>query len=231
MNFAKLSSFFRGLVVTALLLALTVGVVGGASHVVTDKYNTVDPDGYWTAEVAAKEHQQWSFDLAEPRDHNIRVAIVGPADASLSVSINSTELGSVSDQGNFTVGLEAGTHKVTVNNPGDVPVLYDLYLGTIADGTINIIKDTVPDAAQVFSFTDDIAGPNAFMLDDDGTQGNQMFINVPPDTFMVTETPVAGYSTTVLCMDDAANITFTGKVVIYAFFYFGGSLSRLEPAQ
>ena len=71
-------------------------------------------------------------------------------------------------------------------------------------GTINIVKDTVPDAAQDFSFTDDIAAPNNFMLDDDadGTLlDTETFTNVAAGTFTVTEAAVAGYSTTVSCVD------------------------------
>ena len=49
----KPSSIFLSFVVMALLLTLTVGVVGGDGHIITDEYNNVEPDGYWTAEVAA----------------------------------------------------------------------------------------------------------------------------------------------------------------------------------
>ncbi len=83
-------------------------------------------------------------------------------------------------------------------------------------GTINIIKDTVPDAAQDFSFTDDIAAPNAFTLDDDadGTLPNtQTFINVAPGGYEVTEAAVAGYSTTVSCVDPDGGSTAAGTNV------------------
>ncbi len=83
-------------------------------------------------------------------------------------------------------------------------------------GTINIVKDTVPNAAQDFSFTDDIAAPNAFSLDDDadGTLlDTETFTNVAPGTFMVTEAAVAGYSTTVSCADPDSGSTLAGTNV------------------
>ena len=74
-----------------------------------------------------------------------------------------------------------------------------------AVGTINIIKDTVPDAAQDFSFTT-TGGltPATFDLDDDadGTLSNtQSFTNVTPGAYTVTETAVSGYTTTLSCVD------------------------------
>ena len=83
-------------------------------------------------------------------------------------------------------------------------------------GMITIIKDTVPDAAQDFSFTDNIAAPNAFTLDDDadGTLSNtQTFTNVAPGTFTVTEAAVAGYTTTVACVDPDGGSTTAGTNV------------------
>ena len=54
----KPSSLVLGLVAMVLLVSMTVGVAGGASHRITDQYNDVEPDGYWNAEVAAEGHQQ-----------------------------------------------------------------------------------------------------------------------------------------------------------------------------
>lgn len=126
----KLSSFVLILVAMVFLLSLTVGVAGGDSHIITEKYNNVDPDGYWTAEVPAGEYQQWNFDLVEPRDHNILMEIVDPPGASLDVSMDGENLGSASsDESLFTVSLEAGSHAVTITNSGDVPVQYDFYMG------------------------------------------------------------------------------------------------------
>ena len=88
----RLLSVVLGLV----LVVMTVEVAGGDGHLITDKYNNVDPDGYWTAEVPAGEHQLWNFDLEEPRDHNILVEIVEPPGASLGVSMDDDNLGSAS---------------------------------------------------------------------------------------------------------------------------------------
>ena len=95
--------FFLSLVIAALLMALTLGVASGSSHVITGQYIDVGPDGYWDAEVAAGGHQQWNFDLAAQRDHNL-VIIGDPVDASLSVSINGQHLGTVSGVTSFSSG-------------------------------------------------------------------------------------------------------------------------------
>ena len=63
-------------------MALTLGVAAASSHVISDQYIDVEPDGYWTAEVAAGGHQQWNFDLVEQRNHNTVIEIVEPADAN-----------------------------------------------------------------------------------------------------------------------------------------------------
>ena len=55
--------------IVALVIAKLVGVASGDSHVIADEYIDVEPDGSWTAEVEAGEHQEWSFDLAESRSH------------------------------------------------------------------------------------------------------------------------------------------------------------------
>ena len=125
----KPALFLLSLVITVLLMALTLGVAAASSHVISDQYIDVEPDGYWTAEVAAGGHQQWNFDLVEQRNHNTVIEIVEPADASLDVSIDGQHLGTVSVTGHFTVSLEAGSHAVTIDNPGDVPVQYEFYMG------------------------------------------------------------------------------------------------------
>lgn len=122
-------SVFLGAIITVTLMLLMIGIASGDGHVITDEYNTVAPDGYWTAEVDAEGHQRWSFDLAETRNQNVRITIEEPPDASLVISIDGVEFGHVHSQGDFTVALDAGTHHVTVENLGDVRVRYGLYLG------------------------------------------------------------------------------------------------------
>jgi len=71
-------------------------------------------------------------------------------------------------------------------------------------GTIQIIKNTVPDDAQDFAFT--AAGglnPSTFDLDDDadGTLPNtQTYSNVSPGSYSVTESAVVGYITPLSCV-------------------------------
>ena len=108
----------------------------------------------------------------------------------------------------------AGTNAATIDLDGGETITCS-FTNTLL-GTINIIKDTVPNAAQDFSFTDDIAAPNAFMLDDDadGTLlDTETFNNVAPGTFMVTEAAVAGYSTAVSCVDPDSGSTLAGTNV------------------
>ena len=97
----KPALFLLSLVITVLLMALTLGVAAASSHVISDQYIDVEPDGYWTAEVAAGGHQQWNFDLVEQRNHNTVIEIVEPADASLDVSIDGQHLGTVSVTGHL----------------------------------------------------------------------------------------------------------------------------------
>ena len=84
----------------------------------------------------------------------------------------------------------------------------------VTGGTIEIIKDTVPDAAQDFSFTTTGGlSPATFDLDDDadGTLSNtQTFSDVAPGTYTVTETAVAGYSTALSCVDPDGGTTTAG---------------------
>jgi hypothetical protein len=69
-------------------------------------------------------------------------------------------------------------------------------------GTVVIVKDTNPDAAQDFNFA--CGGLGTFALDDDadGTLPNsQTFNNVVPNTYTCTETNVPGYQIAISCAD------------------------------
>ena len=69
-------------------------------------------------------------------------------------------------------------------------------------GTITVIKDTVPNGPQDFSFTTTggLYAPTTFSLDDDPADANlsntQVFNNVLPGTYTITELPVVGYTLT-----------------------------------
>ena len=135
-------------------------MAAGSSHVITGEYINVEPDGYWTAEVAAGGHQQWSFELAGPREHNILVELEDPIDASLNVWIDGQELGTVTVQGLFTLNLGTGPHAVTINNTGQVPVRYQFYMGLVevALSALLIQKDdggvsVVPGGTVVYTLT------------------------------------------------------------------------------
>ncbi len=69
-------------------------------------------------------------------------------------------------------------------------------------GKITIIKDTVPDAAQDFSYsTTGGLTPVNFDLDDDGNAtlpNTKVYTNVSPATYTVTEGAVAGYDLTAI---------------------------------
>ena len=79
-----------------------------------------------------------------------------------------------------------------------------------------IVKDSVPDDPQDFSFTDDITALLPFSLDDDadGTLSNtETFTNVLPGAYTVTEGAVAGWDLTGLTCDDGNSTGSTGTGV------------------
>ena len=80
-------------------------------------------------------------------------------------------------------------------------------------GTINIIKDTVPNSPQDFGFT--ASGgltPATFSLDDDGDGtllNTQSFISVTPGSYNVSEddpNPLSYQLTNLICDDNASNV-------------------------
>ena len=77
-------------------------------------------------------------------------------------------------------------------------------VGPPATGTIVIVKDTVPNSPQDFSFTTTGLSPSSFMLDDDSdpTLTNQRtFSNVTAGTYTVTEAAQVGYEVSISCVD------------------------------
>ena len=80
------------LVATISVSALTPWMASGDDHLITDEYITVEPDGYWNAQVAAGGHQQWSFELPAPRTQNIRIEDIEPAGSSLEISLDGEDL-------------------------------------------------------------------------------------------------------------------------------------------
>jgi uncharacterized cupredoxin-like copper-binding protein len=79
-------------------------------------------------------------------------------------------------------------------------------------GTIQIIKDTVPDDPQDFSFSSNITGCTSFSLDDDsdGTLSNsQDCTTVPIGSYTITEAATTGFSLTNLSCSDPDNQSST----------------------
>ena len=71
---------------------------------------------------------------------------------------------------------------------------------SLTTGSIVINKITIPSGGAGFGFSDDIAAPNSFTLDDGQSQ---TFVNVPAGTYSVTESdPGPAYSLTdLMCVD------------------------------
>ena len=74
----------------------------------------------------------------------------------------------------------------------------------------------MPNDAQDFSFTDNIVGPNSFLLDDDGDttlSNTKTFLNVVPGSYSVTEAALTGWVLTSLTCSDGNSTGNTGTGV------------------
>jgi hypothetical protein len=84
----------------------------------------------------------------------------------------------------------------------------------VPPGTIRIVTDTVPNAADDFTFDTGLT-PSTFTLDDDAdpTRSNtQVFANVAPGTYSITSQQVPGYVLTgIVCVDTGA-VASSGSV-------------------
>ncbi len=125
-----------------------------------------------------------------------------------------------SDAGGTASTGSTVTRAATINlDPGETVTC--TYTNT-ERGTITIIKDADPNGPTDFAFTDDIASPNAFSLDDDadGTLSNtETFTDVLPGSYTVTEAdPTPGFDLTgLVCVDsDAGGTASTGSTVTRA---------------
>jgi len=120
-------------------------------------------------------------------------------------------------QAGWTKTTPAGCHSINVS--GGITDSTGNDFGNFQNGLITIIKDAVPDNAQDFAFTTTGAGLNNFSLDDDanGTLSNtQVFSNLGPGAYSVTEGAQAGWAlTNLVCNNQAATTnTQTGVVSI-----------------
>ena len=102
-------------------------------------------------------------------------------------------------------GTSLGPNNITLQPADDVICTYT----NVRKATIVIVKDAVPNDAQDFGFTSNIAGNASFNLDDDadGTLSNTQTINnVTPGTYTVTEGATSGWDLTdITCVDPTTN--------------------------
>ncbi|MGH2705533.1 MAG: MSCRAMM family protein [Actinomycetota bacterium] len=76
-------------------------------------------------------------------------------------------------------------------------------------GSITIVKDAVPDAAQDFAYTITGSGLSSFSLDDDNDAtlaNSRTFSGLLPGAYSVTETAVGGWDLTGLTCDDGSTV-------------------------
>ncbi|MFK7805381.1 MAG: Calx-beta domain-containing protein [Anaerolineae bacterium] len=112
--------------------------------------------------------------------------------------------------GTTTLGLAA-----TIDLSGGETVTCT-FTNTLAPttGTIVIIENTVPNAAQNFAFsTKGGLTPSSFNLDDDSNgalSNTRTFNNVLAGEYGVAQTAVPGYTTTLVCVDPSGGTTTAG---------------------
>jgi hypothetical protein len=114
-----------------------------------------------------------------------------------------------------------GTVQVkTRSSPSFNSELKDFALGRLdICGSLTVVKDSLPDDGQDFSFTTDVPGQSSgFSLDDDGDaalSNTITFLNLPPEDYYVTEGAVpGGWEFTGLSCDDVPPADITGSTAI-----------------
>ena len=146
-----------------------------------------------------------------------------PAVPGFSVSVSCVDpSGGTTTSGastNISVSSYENVTCIFKNTGASIPQ-EDIYLPTAyLDGTITIIKNTIPDAYQDFTFSGNIPGyPGSFILDDDATlthpsavPNSLVFAAVTNGSYTITETgSIIGYTTTVACIDPSGGTTTSG---------------------
>jgi hypothetical protein len=107
-----------------------------------------------------------------------------------------------------SIDLAAGLATIDVDAGEDITVTYT----NRKRGTITVVKDSVPDAPDNFSFTSDIPSNTSFLLDDDSDPAlpnSRTFGNLVPGTYTITEEALGGWKLTDLSIieDKVANST------------------------
>ena len=120
--------------------------------------------------------------------------------------------------GTFNAMIDSATGLITIPGARFVTgAAISCKLTNTKQGTITIIKDTVPDSADVFDFTTTGTGLAAFTLDDDGNTTNtysntKQFTNIAPGTYTIAETANAAYTLSSLtCTGDITGGTNTAS--------------------
>jgi uncharacterized repeat protein (TIGR01451 family) len=154
--------------------------------------------------------QDSGLDWSESPD-NPNCSIAG----ALGAEVLTCNFGSLNsgDERSVTVSSPTGADDCgTYNNTGQVTAtggLSDSDNGQVTvqcNGSITIIKDTVPNADDDFSFTDNIPSCTIGTLDDNGsgsTPNQRTCSNVAPGQYTVTEGATSGFSLTNLVCSDA----------------------------
>ena len=105
-----------------------------------------------------------------------------------------------------TNGYEAGDDRVFVTFGADADKVSCTFTNVDERGTITVIEDTVPDSGQLFTYSQNIAGSDGFMLADSSFP----FPNVLPGSgYSVTQTLVPGFSLTNIACTSTGGSTFT----------------------
>jgi hypothetical protein len=105
--------------------------------------------------------------------------------------------------GDFTPNLGAGNVSIALDPGENITCTFE----NTKESTIRVVKDTVPDNTQSFSFilTDD-SGSTPFSLVDDGTPPNSQDFIVPSGNYTVTEAIVSGWDLTdIACTEDTVS--------------------------
>lgn len=109
-------------------------------------------------------------------------------------------------------GSTATASVASSQNPNSVINATCIFHNTFSPASIVIIKDSVPNDAQDFSFTATGSGLSNFSLDDDGDgtlSNTRTFTNLTPGNYTVIEGAVSGWSLTGLSCTDASGGTTT----------------------
>ena len=109
---------------------------------------------------------------------------------------------------------------IAVNSGQPTPNVSECPVPDLRVGSITIIKNAVPDAAQDFAFTTTGTGLSSFLLDDDADaerSNQQNFTGLAAGSYSVTETATAGWTlTSITCSAGGTVNGSTANIVLAA---------------